>query len=124
MQTATGRLQDRGLDTSECHWSMWMHLSVLLGAMVIGPFAAVAPLVMWLTRRKQSVFNDDHGREVLNMSITGVSLFALGAVAGFGIGLVAWVGWAIVAFIGIIRGAVAASNGEYFRYPMTIRFLN
>ena len=56
------------------------------------------------------------------MSITGVLLFVLGMVTG--IGLIAWLVWAIVAFIALIRGSVAASNGEYFRYPMTIRFLN
>ena len=124
MQTATGRLQDRGLDTSECHWSMWMHLSVLLAVLVMitAPFAILAPLAMWLSRRNASAFNDDHGREVLNMSITGGCLLALAMLTG--IGFLAWIPWAIVAFIGIIRGAVAASNGEYFRYPMTIRFIS
>ena len=29
----------------------------------------------------------------------------------------------IVAIVSIVRGAVAASRGEYFRYPMTLRFL-
>ena len=123
MQIATGRLEDRGLDTSECHWSMWMHLSVLLTLLVVtAPLAIVAPLVMWLSRRNESAFNDDHGREVMNMSITGACLLALAMLTG--IGFLVWIPWAIVAFIGVIRGAVAASNGEYFRYPMTIRFLN
>jgi len=122
VQTATGRLEDRGLATSECQWSMWMHLSVLLTLLVVtAPVAIVAPLVMWLSRRNESAFNDDHGREVLNMSITGACLLALAMLTG--IGFLLWIPWAIVAFIGVIRGAVAASKGEYFRYPMTFRFL-
>ena len=122
MQTATGKLQNQGITATDRHWSMWMHLSVLLAFMVIGPFAGVAPLIMWLSRRDRSVFNDDHGREVLNMSITGVMLIVIGMITG--IGMVVWLVWAIVALIALIRGAVAASNGEYFRYPMTIRFID
>ncbi len=122
MQTATGRIQQAGLSDTDRHWSMWTHLSVLLAFMVVGPFAAVAPLAMWLSRRQSSAFVDDHGREVLNMSITGVVLFLLGMVTG--IGMIAWLVWVIVTIIALIRGAVAASNGEYFRYPMTIRFIN
>ncbi len=121
MQVATGQIQD-GLSTTDRHWSMWMHLSVLLAILVVtAPIAIVAPLVMWLSRRNSSAFIDDHGREVMNMSITGACLLAVAMVTG--IGFLAWIPWAIVAFIGIIRGAVASSNGEYFRYPMTFRFL-
>ena len=119
MQTATERIQD-GIDATDRHWSMWTHLSVLLAAIVMGPlvvFAPLAPLALWLYRRQSSAFIDDHGREVMNMSITGVLLFVVGLVTG--IGMLAWVIWAIVALIALIRGAVAASNGEYFRYPMT-----
>ena len=29
----------------------------------------------------------------------------------------------VVGVIGVIRGALASTRGEYFRYPMTIRFL-
>ena len=31
--------------------------------------------------------------------------------------------WYIAIVIGMIRGAVASGAGEYFRYPMTMRFL-
>ena len=125
MQTATGRIQD-GLDATDRHWSMWTHLSVLLAVIVMGPLAPLAPLVplgLWLSRRQSSAFVDDHGREVMNMSITGVLLFVFGLLTA-GIGMIVWFPWAIVAVIALIRGAVAASNGKYFRYPMTIRFLN
>jgi len=102
---------------------MWMHLSVLLAFPVIGPLAGIAPLVLWLARRDTSPFADDHGREVVNMSITGLILSCVAAVTA-GIGLILWVPWLIFALIGVVRGAMAAKNGEYFRYPMTFRCIH
>ena len=101
---------------------MWTHLSPLLAFMVIGPLAGLAPLIIWLIRRDTSPFVDDHGREVVNMSITGTALFIAGIVTA-GILVPVWLVWAIVTLIAVIRGAIAANNGEFFRYPMTIRFL-
>jgi len=57
----------------------------------------------------------------VNMSITGAIVTMLAWVPVIG-----WFGapiWLIVAVISVIRGCVAASNGEYFRYPLTIRFV-
>ncbi len=121
MQTASGRLQDQQLASTDRNFAMWMHVSVLLAFLVAGPFAGVAPLILWLSRRDRSPFNDDHGREVVNMSITGVIVLGVGMLTG--IGMLVLPIWLIIILIGLIRGAVAASNGEYFRYPMTIRFL-
>ncbi len=101
---------------------MWTHLSPLVAFFVIGPFAALAPWVMWMAKKDSSAFIDDQGREVLNMSLTGVVLLLIGGMTG--IFVLVWFVWAIIALIGVIRGAAATSNGEYFRYPMTIRFLN
>lgn len=121
MPTATGRLQDQQLASADRNFAMWMHVSVLLALLVVGPLAGLAPLILWLIRRESSPFLDDHGREVVNMSITGVIVLGVGMVTGIGMLVVPI--WMVVALIGLIRGAVAASNGEYFRYPMTIRFL-
>ncbi len=122
MPTATGRLQDQQLASADRNFAMWMHVSVLLALLVVGPLAGLAPLILWLIRRESSPFLDDHGREVVNMSITGVIVLGVGMVTGIGMLVVPI--WMVVALIGLIRGAVAASNGEYFRYPMTIRFLS
>ncbi len=117
----SGRLRDDGLAAGERNYAMWIHLSPLLGFFVLGPIAGVIPLVLWLARREASPFNDDHGREVLNFCITGAIVFVAGIVTV--IGMILWPIWAILAIIGIVRGASAASAGEYFRYPVTIRFL-
>ena len=119
---AAGRLRHSQLSPNERHFAVWTHLSPLLAFTVIGPFAAAVPLILWMLRRDTSVFIDDHGREVVNMSITGVFLFVIGVVTV--IGLVLWMAWCVAALINIVRAAIAAGDGEYFRYPMTIRFLD
>lgn len=118
---ATGRLRDSSVNATDRTVAMWTHLSPMLAFMVTGPLAGLAPLIIWLIRRDTSPFVDDHGREVVNMSITGTALLLAGMVTG--VLLLVWVVWAIVAFIAVIRGAIAANNGEFFRYPMIIRFL-
>ncbi len=118
---AAGRLQHPHLTSNERHFAVWTHLSPLLAFMVIGPFAAAAPLILWMTRRETSSFVDDHGREVVNMSITGAFFFIIGLVTG--IGVLVWLIWCVAALVNVVRGAIAAGDGEYFRYPMTIRFL-
>ncbi len=117
---AAGRLRDASLGSGERNYAMWIHLSPLVGFVVLGPFAGFIPLILWLARREASPFNDDHGREAVNFSITGAIVFIAGLTV---IGMIIWPIWAVVAVIGIVRAATAASAGEYFRYPMTIRFI-
>ena len=116
-----GRLRMKGLSEADRNLAIAMHLSPF-GFVIIGPFAFLAPLVLWLIRKESSVFNDDHGRETVNVMITGLIFF----VAGFftiGLAWLAFVVWCVFIGIGMIRGAVASGRGEFFRYPMTIRFL-
>lgn len=123
---SNGRLRVDGLADSERHYAVLIHLSPL--ASLIFPIAIVAPLVLWLVRKDHSSFNDDHGKEVVNFLISFVVLhliLGLACVTIIGIPfallgiLILW----IAGIIGMIRGAIAAGRGEYFRYPMTIRFL-
>lgn len=118
-----GRLRDGSLSETDRMCSLAIHLSpfslVLLGG--VWPIAMLAPLIIWLVRKDQSVFNDDHGREVVNFGISFVIWHVVLTISVIGIFLmpVLWV----VAVVNLIRGAIAASRGEYFRYPVTIRFL-
>ena len=118
----SGRLRFEGLPSADRTVAMWTHLAPLIAFPFIYVLAPIAPLVLWLSRKDVSSFVDDHGREVLNMSITGLIVLLVGGLIPI-IGWCAVVIWYIVAFINIIRGSVAASGGEYFRYPMTLRFL-
>jgi uncharacterized Tic20 family protein len=117
---ANGRLREEGLNDSDRNYAICMHLSPL-AFLWIGPFALAIPLVMWLMRKDQSRFADDHGREIVNflMSLAVLHL-ALGITF---VGLVLWPVMWVVAVVAVIRGSIAASRNEYFRYPVTIRFL-
>ena len=117
------RLRDNGANETDRNYAIGMHISPLVLTVIgAGPLALIAPLVLWLVRKNHSAFDDDHGREVINF---GISFFLWHVILAITvIGLVLWPVIWIVAIVNNIRGAVAASRGEYFRYPMTMRFLS
>ena len=121
--TPTPRLREEGLTDSDRHFAIGMHISPLVLTVIgAGPLALIAPLVLWLVRKKLSAFDDDHGREVINFGISFLLWHV--ALAITVIGLALWPVLWVVAIVNNIRGAIAAGRGEYFRYPMTIRFLS
>ena len=99
------------------------HLSTFAGLVV--PFGSViGPLAVWLTRRDRDPFIDQAGREALNF---GISIAIYGVVALVGalmlvgipllvVGVIAWVVLASLA-------AAKASQGQAYRYPLTLRLV-
>ena len=115
------RLRDEHLSESERNFALLMHLSPFT-YILAGPVALCVPLILWVVRKDDSVFNDDHGREVVNF---GLSFFLFNVMLAITIiGAVLLPALWVVAVVNLIRGAAAASRGEYFRYPVTIRFLS
>jgi uncharacterized Tic20 family protein len=106
-------------------WCIGLHLSGLSG--IILPFAlahVVAPLVIWLIKRADSDEIDATGKEVLNFQISFSIYFAIaGALCWILIGFLILPILLIIWLICTIIAAVRTSNGEAYRYPMTIRFL-
>lgn len=99
------------------------HLSTFAGLVV--PFGSViGPLAVWLTRRDRDPFIDDAGREALNF---GISIAAYGLVmlvaalmlVGIPFLIVGVVTWVVLASM----AAVKASEGQSYRYPLTMRFV-
>ena len=78
--------------------------------------------MLWLIRKNESEFNDDHGREMTNALIS-FFLYHVAAVITV-IGIVVLPVLYVIGIVNLIRGAVAAGRGEYFRYPITIRFVS
>lgn len=115
------RVRVDGLPESERQHSMYMHLS-LLSAVMLWPLFPIAPLLLWRFLRKDSVFIDDHGREALNFSITFVLAHL---VFGFIpiVSVIVLVPLWLIGLISLVRAAMAAHRGEYFRYPMTLRLV-
>ena len=109
----------RSHSDTDRHFGVAIHLSPLV-AFLFGP-AILAPLVLWLIRKDESPFVDDHGREMLNALLSFV-VYHIVAVLTV-VGIVALPVLYIVAVVNLVRGAVSANRGDFFRYPMTIRFL-
>ena len=105
-------------------WSAFCHASALLGVFLHFPGHVLAPLIVWLLKRDESPEIDAHGKEALNFQISMLIYNALAAVfcivlIGFLILPVLWVLNALF----VIIAAIKASDGELYRYPLTIRFL-
>jgi uncharacterized Tic20 family protein len=112
-----------GLTSDDKTWAMLCHIAAFCGYVV--PFGnMVGPLVVWVLKKDQSEFVDFHGKESLNFQIT-ITIAAI--VAGFSLLLL--IGFLLLPAVLIfdlvmkIVAAVKASNGEYFRYPLTIRLV-
>jgi uncharacterized Tic20 family protein len=112
-----------GLPNEVRNWGMGAHLSAFLGAWVA--LAFVGPLVLWLVKREQHPFIEFHGREALNFNLSmTIYLIVAGLASIVLIGLPFLVAIGVAWLILPIVAAVKASNGESYRYPLTIRFLN
>lgn len=104
-------------------WAMLAHLSALPGSLVVIG-SIVAPLAIWQIQKDKSAFVDYHGKEAVNFQITMAIAFAVSFVLIFilvGVLLLSVVG--IVWLVFSIIAAIKANNGEYYRYPIIIRFI-
>jgi uncharacterized Tic20 family protein len=99
------------------------HLSTFAGLVV--PFGSViGPLAVWLTRRDRDPFIDQAGREALNFGISiaiygSVLLVAALMLVGIPLLMVGVIAWVVLASL----AAVKASQGQTYRYPLTMRLV-
>lgn len=115
----------RQLSSEEKNWAIGAHLSTFIGAVAPIPMMnIVAPLAVWLMKKDSLPFAERHAREALNFNI---SIFIYGVVAAVSIllviGLLLFPAVLLTWVIFSIVGAVKASNGEEYRYPLTMRFV-
>lgn len=112
-------------------WAMFCHLSGLAGLLPVLPAfgSIVAPLIIWLIKKDEHTFIDEHGKEALNFQIS----MALYAMIGGAVCFITCIGVVLIPFlvgviylidlIFLIIAAVKANNGERYRYPLSIRFI-
>ncbi|MFN2508714.1 MAG: DUF4870 domain-containing protein [Chthoniobacterales bacterium] len=84
----------------------------------------LAPLIVWLMKRDESPEIDAHGKEAVNFQISMLIYTVVAAVfclilIGFVFLAILWVLNAVF----VIIAAIHASDGKFYRYPMTIRFI-
>ena len=100
-------------------WSMLSHLSALLGV------GFVLPLVVYLAMRKESEYVATNAREALNFHIS-VLIYAVCCIplvfilVGVPLLLVLGLGSLVLAIIATIK----ASDGQCYRYPLTLRLVS
>jgi uncharacterized Tic20 family protein len=105
-------------------WSAFCHASALLGVFLHFPGHLLGPLIVWLAKRDDSPEIDAHGKEALNFQISMLIYTLISAVfclvlIGFVFIAILWVLNAVF----VIIAAIQASDGKFYRYPMTIRFI-
>ena len=105
-------------------WNILCHASALLGVFLHFPGHLLGPLIVWLAKRGDSPEIDAHGKESLNFQISMLIYNVIAAVfclvlTGFVFLAVLWVLNAVF----VIIAAIQASDGKFYRYPITIRFI-
>jgi uncharacterized Tic20 family protein len=105
-------------------WNILCHASALLGVFLHFPGHLLGPLIVWLAKRDDSPEIDAHGKESLNFQISMLIYNLVAAVfclvlIGFFFLAILWVLNAVF----VIIASIQASDGKFYRYPMTIRFI-
>ena len=111
------------LTASEKDWGMACHLSALSGFVI--PFGTVlGPLIVWLVKRNEYDYVDIQGKEALNFQLTVLlAMLVSGVLMLVVVGLILFVFICIFSLVMTIIASVKASSGEYYQYPLTIRFV-
>lgn len=133
--TAPGPGEGEGPSPDERTWATAGHLSGFVW--LIGVPGPLGPLAVWLLKRHEHAFADDQALEALNfqlsvlayalvigviagvLALTGARMGPMAVVPSALLGALLVVFW--LAFT--IRGAYRSSEGERYRYPMTVRWI-
>ncbi len=104
---------------------MLCHASALLGLFLHFLGHLLGPLIVWLVKRGDSPEIDAHGKESLNFQLSMLIYDAIAAILciiliGIPILIALW----IMNTVFVIIASIRASEGKFYRYPITIRFLS
>lgn len=99
-------------------WSTLVHVGGIL-------FNFLPALIGYLLLKDRGPFVRAHTATALNFQITLVIAYAIGFVTSFIlIGFFIFIAAAIVNLVFSILAAIAANKGEFYTYPLAIRFVN
>ena len=103
-------------------WAMLAHLLSFVAAYLFLGF--VAPLVVLLVFGPRSAYVRAHAVESLNFNLTWLVYAIVGVILAFLlIGIPILIALGIAYLVLVVIASVRANNGEFFRYPLTIRFI-
>lgn len=102
---------------------LFLHLSQLANMVI--PFAGVIlPIVIWQTQREKIPALDAHGKMVVNWLISSLIYYLVSGVLA--LVLIGFLGIFALIIMGIvfpIVGGIKANNGDFWEYPLTIKFI-
>ena len=106
-------------------WCVLCHASALLGLFFHFLGHIGGPLIVWLMKRGVSPEIDANGKESLNFQISMLIYDAVAAILcivliGIPILIALW----ILNTVLVIIASVKTSEGKFYRYPFTIRFIS
>lgn len=125
------------VSSEERNWAIFIHLSCYLSMFTLG-IGLIGPLVLWLIKRSESDFIDEHGCTAVNYhlsmliySLVAMVVVGLITVVTLGVGMIVMLPFLIVVpFIVLIvtiwcsvKASIAANDGYVYDYPFTITFV-
>ena len=105
-------------------WNVLCHATALAGFFVPWAGHILGPLIVWLAKRNDSPEIDEHGKESLNFQI---SMLIYNVIAG--VLCLVLIGFVILAILHVLNlvlvivASIQASEGKFYRYPLTIRLI-
>lgn len=114
--------------SEERTWAMVAHIGVFVAAWFAMGF--LCPLVVWLVYRYRSDFVRRHALESLNFQLSLLIYTAIAVILvliTFGLGVLIIIPLiiigAVAALVFIVLATIAASSGNEYRYPLSIRLV-
>jgi uncharacterized Tic20 family protein len=103
-------------------WGMLAHLLSFVAAYIALGF--LAPLIVLMVFGQRSAYVRAHAVESLNFNLTWLLYAVVAVILIFlVVGFVILIALGIAYVVLVIIASVRANNGEFFRYPLTIRFV-
>ena len=103
-------------------WAMFLHLSLLAGALVPGA-GFVLPVVLWQVKKTELPGLDAHGKAVTNWLLSAIIYGTVcGVLCLVLVGIPLLIALGVLSLVFPIMGAVRASEGQLWKYPLTIPF--
>jgi uncharacterized protein len=107
------------------NWCVLCHASALAGLFFHFFGHLLGPLIVWLIKRADSPEIDAAGKESLNFQISMLIYDIIAFILCFVlIGIPILIALWILNTVFVIIASVKTSQGEFYRYPLTIRLIN
>jgi uncharacterized Tic20 family protein len=102
---------------------LFLHLSQL--ASLIVPVAGIVlPVIIWQTQKEKMPALDAHGKMVVNWMLSELIYGIVSVILMFVlVGILTMLAVVVMGVVFPIIGAIKANNGEFWEYPLTIKFL-